>query len=104
MRGKLIDIIPIVNHNSKVVDKDAANYSNQTILCTVSWTLDQTRCGSFADSIHIKPQGPEGTCPLHGFAEEQLDDAALFRQQAYVNGQWVDAKDGKTFDVTGIPH
>lgn len=54
----------IVNHNLKAVDKDAANYSNQTILCTESWPLDQTRCGSLADSIHIKPQGPEGTCPL----------------------------------------
>lgn len=34
----------------------------------------------------------------------QLDESALFRQQAYVNGQWIDAKDGKTFDIIGIPH
>lgn len=30
----------------------------------------------------------------------QLTDAALFRQQAYINGAWVDADSGETFEVT----
>ncbi len=30
----------------------------------------------------------------------KLNDNSLFRQQAYVNGNWIDADDGKTFDVT----
>ncbi|MCP3664348.1 MAG: NADP-dependent succinate-semialdehyde dehydrogenase [Gammaproteobacteria bacterium] len=29
----------------------------------------------------------------------QLKDSALFHQQAYINGQWVDADDGGVFDV-----
>ncbi len=29
----------------------------------------------------------------------KLNDTSLFRQQAYVNGKWIDADDGKTFDV-----
>ena len=29
-----------------------------------------------------------------------LKDQALFRQQCYINGEWVDADDGDTFDVT----
>ena len=28
-----------------------------------------------------------------------LNDKSLFKQQAYVNGQWIDAKSGKTFEV-----
>ncbi|MEB8434226.1 NAD-dependent succinate-semialdehyde dehydrogenase [Cocleimonas sp. KMM 6892] len=30
----------------------------------------------------------------------KLNDNSLFRQQAYVNGNWIDADDGKTFEVT----
>lgn len=30
----------------------------------------------------------------------QLNDNSLFRQQAYINGQWVSADDGQTFEVT----
>lgn len=30
----------------------------------------------------------------------QLKDQSLFRQQAYINGQWLDADDGKTVSVT----
>ncbi len=30
----------------------------------------------------------------------KLNDNNLFRQQAYVNGNWIDADNGKTFDVT----
>ncbi len=30
----------------------------------------------------------------------QLNDPDLFRQQAYVDGQWIDANNGNTFDVT----
>jgi succinate-semialdehyde dehydrogenase/glutarate-semialdehyde dehydrogenase len=29
-----------------------------------------------------------------------LNDKSLLKSQAYVNGQWVDAKSGKTFEVT----
>jgi succinate-semialdehyde dehydrogenase/glutarate-semialdehyde dehydrogenase len=29
-----------------------------------------------------------------------LNDKTLLKSQAYVNGQWVDAKSGKTFEVT----
>ncbi len=29
-----------------------------------------------------------------------LKDQSLFKQQAYVNGQWIDAKSGKTFAIT----
>src|ERR1700683_3903216 len=29
-----------------------------------------------------------------------LADAQLFRQQAFVNGQWIDADNGSTFPVT----
>ncbi|KAF2752002.1 succinic semialdehyde dehydrogenase [Sporormia fimetaria CBS 119925] len=29
-----------------------------------------------------------------------LNDKSLFKSQAYVNGEWVDAKSGKTFEVT----
>jgi len=31
----------------------------------------------------------------------QLKDPSLFKQQAYVNGKWIDAKSGKTFEVHG---
>ncbi len=30
----------------------------------------------------------------------QLDDPALFRQQACIDGAWVDADDGRTIPVT----
>lgn len=30
----------------------------------------------------------------------QLADKSLFKEKAYVNGQWVSAKSGKTFEVT----
>lgn len=29
-----------------------------------------------------------------------LNDKSLLKSQAYINGQWVDAKSGKTFEVT----
>ena len=29
----------------------------------------------------------------------QLNDAKLFRQQAYIDGSWVDADNGKTINV-----
>ena len=29
-----------------------------------------------------------------------LKDQSLFRQQCYINGEWVDADDGGTLDVT----
>lgn len=32
-------------------------------------------------------------------AMPQLNDQSLFKTQGYVNGQWVDAKSGKTFEV-----
>jgi hypothetical protein len=32
----------------------------------------------------------------------QLKNGSLFRQECYVNGQWIQAKSGKTFDVTGL--
>lgn len=32
----------------------------------------------------------------------ELKDKSLFIQKAYVNGEWVDAKSGKTFEVHGI--
>jgi hypothetical protein len=32
----------------------------------------------------------------------ELNDPSLFRQKAYVNGEWIDAKDGKTFDIYGL--
>src|ERR1700733_3370180 len=66
-------------------------------------SLGQTRFDSLTDSIHIESQCPEGDSQSCCSLILQLDDSALFRQQAYVNGQWIDAKDGKTFDVTGIP-
>ena len=31
----------------------------------------------------------------------QLNDPSLFKQQAFINGKWVDAKSGQTFDVYG---
>lgn len=31
----------------------------------------------------------------------QLNDPSLFKQQAFINGKWVDAKSGQTFDVHG---
>ena len=30
----------------------------------------------------------------------ELNDPALFRQQGYIGGAWVDAEDGATFEVT----
>ncbi len=30
----------------------------------------------------------------------KLNDPTLFRQQAFLNGQWIDSQDGTTFDVT----
>ena len=30
-----------------------------------------------------------------------LKDQTLFKDKAYVNGQWVEAKSGKRFDVVG---
>ena len=33
----------------------------------------------------------------------QLKDPSLFKQECYVNGEWVKAKSGKTFEVTGTP-
>lgn len=32
----------------------------------------------------------------------ELNDHKLFKQECYVNGEWVKAKSGKTFEVTGI--
>ena len=32
----------------------------------------------------------------------QLKDPSLFKQQSYVDGEWVDARSGKTFEVKGI--
>jgi hypothetical protein len=32
----------------------------------------------------------------------KLKDPSLFKQQAYVGGQWISAKSGKTFKVHGI--
>lgn len=29
----------------------------------------------------------------------QLKDQSLFIEQAYINGEWVDAKSGETFEV-----
>jgi len=29
----------------------------------------------------------------------KLNDSSLFRQQAYLNGEWIEADDGQTFDV-----
>lgn len=34
-----------------------------------------------------------------GHSVPPLNDKSLFKSQAYVNGQWVDAKSGKTFEV-----
>lgn len=30
-----------------------------------------------------------------------LKDPALFKDKAYVNGEWIEAKSGKAFDVIG---
>ena len=30
----------------------------------------------------------------------QLSDSRLFRQQCYVNGEWIDADSGETIEVT----
>lgn len=35
-----------------------------------------------------------------GSAVPPLNDKSLFKQQSYINGKWVDAKSGKTFEVT----
>lgn len=32
----------------------------------------------------------------------QLKDQSLFKQQAFINGKFVDAKSGQTFDVNGM--
>lgn len=32
----------------------------------------------------------------------QLKDSLLFKQDCYVNGEWVKATSGKTFEVTGL--
>ena len=32
--------------------------------------------------------------------ELKLNNPKLLREQAYINGQWVDAADGSTFDVS----
>lgn len=36
----------------------------------------------------------------------QLNDPSLLKTQTYVNGEWIDAKSGKTFEVFGaaLPH
>ena len=34
-----------------------------------------------------------------GAAAPKLNDQSLFKTQSYVNGKWVDAKSGKTFEV-----
>lgn len=31
----------------------------------------------------------------------QLNDPSLFKQECYVNGEWIKANSGKTFEVTG---
>jgi hypothetical protein len=33
----------------------------------------------------------------------QLNDKSLLKNQTYVNGEWIDAKSGKTFEVHGNP-
>ena len=38
-----------------------------------------------------------------GHSVPPLSDKSLLKSQAYVNGEWVDAKSGKTFEVTGRP-
>ena len=30
----------------------------------------------------------------------KLNDNSLFRQQAYINGNWIDADNGNTFEIT----
>ncbi|KAG9755096.1 succinic semialdehyde dehydrogenase, partial [Aureobasidium melanogenum] len=37
-------------------------------------------------------------CIVH-FCSYTLNDPSLFKQQAFINGKWVDAKSGQTFDV-----
>jgi hypothetical protein len=32
----------------------------------------------------------------------QLNDKSLLKNQTYVNGEWIDAKSGKTFEVHGM--
>lgn len=39
--------------------------------------------------------------PRANSSPRQLSDKSLLKSQAYVNGKWVDAKSGKTFDVHG---
>jgi hypothetical protein len=34
---------------------------------------------------------------------DQLNDKSLLKEQTYVNGEWIGAKSGKTFEVTGKP-
>lgn len=45
---------------------------------------------------HARPEGPKGA------DAHQLNDRSLLKEaQTYVNGQWVGAKSGKTFEVHG---
>ncbi len=57
---------------------------------------------------HFVPYGP--TLPkiivrnyaMPNNSVPKLKDPSLFRQECYVNGEWVKAKSGKTFDVHGM--
>ena len=39
-------------------------------------------------------------CYAKGYGLMQLNDPKLFRQQAYINGEWVNADEGGTVEVT----
>jgi hypothetical protein len=57
--------------------------------------------GSHQYVLNIFTSTPKGT-PRLSTLLHPLNDPALFRQKAYVNGEWIDAKDGKTFDIYGL--
>ncbi len=54
---------------------------------------------TLADGVYAMP--PEGTRTMSQTSARPLalDDGALFRTQAYIDGAWVDADSGATFDV-----
>ena len=56
-----------------------------------------------APKVRLNSLGNTGTIAFTDNPAQQLKDPSLFKQNVcYVNGEWVKAQSGKTFEVNGM--
>ena len=72
----------------QIPDKLATSHSTEGIRHESLGTSGELDCGSVLAS------------PAQLTLQTQLNDKTLLKSQTYVNGEWIDAKSGKTFEVT----